>query len=300
MRLIVCLTILLISSSEVYSREFKYHGLPHSEISIDPGIRFNREIVKTRVGETRIIEVQDIPRFGDQNVNDEVSHSLVYKSDGVDSVIYSDKWDSSMSGEYLTKVIIPNMGQVLPYIIYEVNSHSVGASGLYTGNKEIYVAFLDKGGAKKVYINGFSESGEDWNLGSMSYEVTHNLRYENLDKPFVIFRSALNTKIYELSTSLKQVNDVTDSYSIENSPSFECEKSNNIIEYTICKDPALASLDVVMSRIYGKYRAKEKTKQRRWVKSRSVCSKYPLAAINICLASSYEKRIAEIIESNGG
>src|SRR5690554_562501 len=77
--------------------------------------------------------------------------------------------------------------------------------------------------------------------------------------------------------------------------SFDCEKASNKAEILVCGVPELSSLDVRLSQLYSKARKSQSTTstlrddQRAWLKQRNLCVDL------VCLTSSYQQRIAELV-----
>lgn len=83
-------------------------------------------------------------------------------------------------------------------------------------------------------------------------------------------------------------------------PAFDCSKATHEVEQLICKDDALARLDVTLAEVYAdaekninqQQLSELKAYQRGWVKGRNDCWKESDKAQ--CIASSYRDRIATL------
>lgn len=92
---------------------------------------------------------------------------------------------------------------------------------------------------------------------------------------------------------------LTLSSSLSYAVSFDCKKSSNFVEKTICNDASLGALDDALSTNYRYVSAANigesgrknlKANQRAWLSTRSKCVE------NACLVASYKKRIDEICD----
>ncbi|RYZ71842.1 MAG: DUF1311 domain-containing protein [Proteobacteria bacterium] len=86
------------------------------------------------------------------------------------------------------------------------------------------------------------------------------------------------------------------------SPSFDCAKSTNPVESTVCESAELPKLDRLMDQLYQaqfKKASKEKKKalkdtQRDWIAFRNSCSENPPADSTECVYEAYQNRIVEL------
>ena len=81
-------------------------------------------------------------------------------------------------------------------------------------------------------------------------------------------------------------------------PSFDCKKASTTVEHTICADPVLAELDVVMAARYKQAlnatsnKEALRSRQREWLKQRGQCAK--AADIFRCLQQRYRERLSQL------
>ena len=94
-------------------------------------------------------------------------------------------------------------------------------------------------------------------------------------------------------------------FTLDDLPSFSCNKASTLVEKTICSNIEIARLDRKMSKSYTLYKSafffeknrtylenKLKKEQRKWIKIRDKCVSQKV--YKVCLTNAYKKRIKTI------
>jgi hypothetical protein len=81
-------------------------------------------------------------------------------------------------------------------------------------------------------------------------------------------------------------------------PSFDCGYARTPVEQAICADPVLAAKDRHMALLYeqrggSRFRPVDE-RQWRWLAAREACGRAPRAVLEVCIARTYDARIAEL------